>query len=139
MNPQEKRQEVRNKIIAACPEIMELKFGCQVEKRSGKICAVFESHSEYRYGIVSGALWPDSLSGELYSKESLGKILGSPITLSHALRAVEKKNRKGLVSPNLKRNSELSEMTSILDWWDFTKNYDDQSDELVAYLYDVLR
>ena len=128
MNPQEKRQEVRNKIIAACPEIMELE------------------NRRYKFQLKGPGIQTDSSNSVLANVEGNKiEILGSPITLSHVLRTLhENLFHLGIIGIS-KINEDLIEtfhkkMRLIIGMYNLSKdNLNDQSDELVAYLYDVLR
>lgn len=126
MNPQQKRQEVREKIIAACPELMELE------------------NRRYKFNLKGPGVQTDSANCVLVNVEgNKFEILGSPITLSHVLRTLQSKNKDANWYSVSTYGSfyENSRSTVIIKKanWNLTKDYDNQSDELVAYLYDVLR
>jgi hypothetical protein len=60
------------------------------------------------------------------------------IQLSDVLMAVESEVKKGLISPKLKRKSEISAIVNILDGWDLTKTLEDQSQEKIDFIASLL-
>jgi hypothetical protein len=129
------KKEVREAIIAAVPEIMELKFGCRVRLKSSTennvhiIIYSWETESgDRRYGI-DGYVIADF-------KEKDFEILGRPITLADVLRAID---------TDLAIN-DFGYFIRIVDCevrdyyygWDLSKPLDGQSDEVWRFLHSVL-
>ena len=79
-------QSVREKIIKAVPEIMELKFGCLLEnKMTGWHAHLIHSKEDGSEQLVC-RLTGDIQGGNI---EGFHNILGRPITLADVLRAIE--------------------------------------------------
>lgn len=91
MTQQQKLQEVRDFIVAAVPEIMELKFGCRAERHG-------------RTWYFNGDTWniPDTPGSYSVGFFEGNEILGRPIGLEDVLRAIDKykKPNFGTVATN---------------------------------------
>lgn len=82
--------ELRKKIIKALPEILDLKFGCEVIMGSGLYTVLFYDEVEGEVSIAP-KIRPKSKHCLNIKKGRLGnKIIGRPITLADVLRAVDK-------------------------------------------------
>lgn len=73
-------------------------------------------------------------------KQTTWKLIGRPIRLADVLLAVEKQKRKGLVSPQLMRTSEMWEIKRTIDFWNLRDdNLDHQPEATVAFLAELLQ
>jgi len=75
-----KYEAVRAKIVEACPELMELSFGCKVTLE-GDWWMVYANTGD-SVGICHGS------ERRFPCKNQIDEILGHPIRLSHVLRAI---------------------------------------------------
>jgi len=157
MNTQNKLEELKKFIQKQIPSILELKFGCEIE-REGKKCLVvsdlFISEFNHCEGFLH--LWEDELKDSIENylmtrefppEEKNGgdweydfKIIGRPITLEDVLIVLERKSMgKGnrfyiSHNGNFFRNDEpISEAT-----WEFGKSFNNQSKEFYDWLYELL-
>ena len=159
-----KYQKLKQAIIEANSEIMELKFGCKVWIRQPKgEPSSFESNDGSREEIRIITINNDEymeydgcdeypfcdfkgLSGWIgedeYSLEY--KILGRPIQLPDVLIAIEK-NTPDTICYSITTSGEFSKEdtrygipeTTVI-WWDLTKTFDNQSDETKMWLEKIL-
>jgi len=125
----EKEEQLRQKIIEAVPEILELKFGCIIKRESAKITEIVIGEP-FSPSICTGCLFVPVLKGKSWGNPEVRtiKIIGRPIQLADVLRAVEKKI--GGRKPSYE--------TDVLCVWDLPKDYDQQSDETKVFLYNLL-
>jgi hypothetical protein len=133
MDHQNKLQKVREKIIEAVPEIMELKFGCRV---SG-IIAKYTSFPKEIIGTYIGKVPnhelliadEDNTLRYIYPKDL--KILGRDIRLADVLRTL----RKIWVEDNLKKSWNDTMSLLILNYNLEKDNLGDQNEETISFLY----
>ena len=77
-------------IVAVCPDVLELKFGCEVRGMNNTWRLIHLGNPETAWDLPfqfinkSGACWSTTEKPDF-------EILGRPITLCHVLRAIEKR------------------------------------------------
>lgn len=76
-------EQVRQKIIAKVPSILELKFGCEIKMKDGK-------HVFYVLGCIDSFIAHD---GSFRVKTDIKEILGRTITIADVLRAINETNK----------------------------------------------
>jgi hypothetical protein len=150
---------IKTKIQELCPDVMELKFGCDVVVKG-----IREDNPGCEYDVVVDDRKLDDGRIELgyfgrVPRKDIQQVLGSPITLAVVLRAISKRKRQ-------KPQFGESEMYSITEnglffhlrhidtkgerteWpyigklraeWNLTKdNYDDQTEETKKFIGNLL-
>ncbi len=132
--------ELKNKIVEAVPEIMELKFGCRVLLEDDVVWTIYESMGD-SVGVIHNH------ERRCPSKNQITKIIGRPITLADVLLALEKTHghiaehlitssgRFGVISGEDRETGAIHQFSCS---WDLTKDLDDQSDATKQFLYDLL-
>ena len=132
-----KYEAVLKAVQAACPELMELSFGCLFKVRSSfetshrqvKICRGTKGDIVYGGGI-------GATTSNTWHKDHI-EILGHPVRLSHVLRAILAKNFDA--HPLSAKSNPRYWQQKILDVWDLAK--DDlslQSPETIDFLFKIL-
>lgn len=131
----DKYQALEDKIREANPETMELKEGCWAKlKVNDPDIGYFIAkapEADYYY-FYSGDPYGNTT---IFRKQDIDEIIGQDLQLHHVLRAVREN------SDNLKAMQGLSfdlRLMSILDKWDLTKSYKDQSNEVKDLLASIL-
>ena len=153
MTPQQ-TQEVKEKIIEAVPEIMELKFGCRVFIEQciwksnvdgydafGTVIRKIEN-TDYKQLDVS----LDDYDGDILNVwENDGydfKVLGRPIQLADVLRAINAKDGNGefyCIDAQGDFGEPTPEGVAMFGVkWDLSKDFDGQSDETKTFIYNIL-
>lgn len=123
-----KYQELESAIRKAVPESMELTFGCETSK--GVITAIFESQGQYSYAMQPDSCHWDGTRGEASAKRCNLKdfeIIGRELTLADCVAAIQKDEDRV-----------WSEYSQILNEWDMSKTYSDQSDATKDFLYQII-
>lgn len=137
-------EKVRAKIIEAVPEIMELKFGCEIEShnRNGRVfyTGCNDELDENYFVEVDGVANED----EQYYTEGkvVSKILGRHITLPDILRAIKKRtlerwNGDEPMIPNF-QEALWSEIKPLLEIWNLEKNLEDQDPPTIEFIAKTL-
>lgn len=139
------KEELRKKIIKVCPDILDLKFGCQVtvdfdkdnkqkgwffiDKDKEKILFYDENTDSCKH------LWGTKF-----------KIIGRPIQLSDILRAINKKlvpiNDSYYITDDggiHKLKCSDDEGCEYCSEWNLEKPYNEQSEETIKFLYNLLK
>lgn len=151
-------KEVRAAIVKACPEIMELKFGCEIfvpyasEKHRARIVGQknqgrdaqswgswvleFLDYAHPRYTFNQVLTITKREMTEIISKDG---IIGRSIRLADVLRAMTLK-LKGTPDHDLLISGLILENTATLGctWNLAADNLDDQSQECIDFLFDTL-
>jgi hypothetical protein len=138
MTPQQ-TQEVKEKIIEAVPEIMELKFGCKIETNKKYSKEFYLGKFSERSYIFCGS---NGEFCETYpeSKNNI-KILGRPIQLADILIAINQKKPRVFIQldqDGVIYKGEYECMDTVLARWDLSKDFDNQSDETKTFIYNIL-
>lgn len=139
---QSQYSELKNKIVEAVPEIMELKFGCEavfIPDNGGASANAIIAWIQDDNFVTDNVLVD---SGEY----TLHKIIGRPIRLADVLRALqeapyEKDYPFIELNPTYygKDEMRISYKRDGACLWDLSKDsLDDQSDETKQFLYDLL-
>ncbi len=153
---------IKAKIIELCPDLLELKFGCEIQKvfwyktekdkKEGNVDWMQTGHHPdgKRGTIVKDLRHPDYLPMWVDYGDQLEfqiepddivsfEILGSPITLCVVLRAIRVKTGLEIVGNG---TSDPEDSTHILinneAVWDLTKDYDQQSEECKQFIGSLL-
>ena len=161
---QKKYQQLKNKIIEAVPEIMNLKFGCKFEiknenykeeKKEGLFDYFIVNNKEWKRGnkryldyTVFGGI-QNGWQGQMRTKDLEDiEIIGRPITLEDVLVALNK-NRPLTKSGYIDAIDSSGEFITICGndepWarqpqikWQLNKPLEKQSDETKEFLYNLL-
>lgn len=125
-------EQVREAIIKAVPEIVELKFGCQVK---------LDGLKGYDGGVATLAVphaggWLDT--GGIYLNPKELTIIGRPVQLADVLRAIGLKGRSIFhVYADGKIGGSWGTYKDELAW-DLSKPLDQQSPETIDFLASIL-
>ena len=122
-----KTEKIREIIIKAVPEIVELKWGCVIEWLGPKRIVYKDEEGILYYWSGSSALNP-------FHKNRIEKIIGRPITLEDVLVAVD---RQVLIG-NGETLSYLDLVSFIYDKWQLNKTLEDQDEPTIDFLYKLL-
>lgn len=164
LKPNEQLQFIKKRIIEVCPEIMELTTGCKVKIE--EFCQIDVDEFGTSTGIVvrdftkiwvSAETQPvkNNIVWKTFDYEELKKnydieTVGHPITLSHVLRAIEKKGGYHYwigtdghfyeLNTNF-GNHELGVMAIEGSgiYWDLAKYLDSQKPEVWEFLFNLLK
>lgn len=144
-------QQLEKIIREACPETMDLKFGCQLKIQDGskyRYCRYFTGSNredgELFFVDIDQVGSEDGYSYVEDFEENVDKeaILGSPLGLEHVLRAIEKSKHSGHGGPHL-AVATCGTFVSQTNWdtgiaYDLTKPLSEQSEETIEYLLKIL-
>jgi hypothetical protein len=123
-------EQLKKVIQEANPEIMELKFGCEVIYEEKK--CKYLHHVEGWFDVL---LPPNYDKGILQVTNPKLKILGRPIRLADVLLALDEL----LVKENSGNRGRTERTMQILDYWNLKDdNLDHQSEETKQFLIDLL-
>jgi hypothetical protein len=129
------KKEVRQAIIAAVPEISELKFGCRVRLKSSTddnvhiILSSRETESGDRQYGIDGYVIGDF-------KEKDFEVLGRPITLSDVMRSMD--THLAINDFGYFFHVVGCEVHGYSYGWDLSQPLDGQSDEVWRFLHSVI-
>jgi len=138
MLTQEQYQQLKNKIVEAVPEIMELKLGCVVKmasKDKNEIVIRVEKMKQWH-----GEIMIETNESYGQTNSDLYTILGRPITLADVLRAIEKTRPSDFYRVYYAIESDgtfLLEGTDQGICWNPSADYDGQTDEVKEFLYKI--
>lgn len=129
---------VKDKIIEAVPEIMELKFGCEILHKPSQKTFLYHSTTDKKdsYNLIAdqpifGSDWPIT---DL-------EILGRPIQLADVILAIQEKPY--VVFVTLTKEGDLivsfMEATPVHLAWNLSKDLSGQSPETIDFLYNLLK
>lgn len=146
MSPQKALEIVREAVIAANPEIMQLGFGCEVAIPELGVCVVTQEmrFDNFQLVPVSKELLPLAQGNVFiyyFSREALSTlpILGRPIRLADVLLAMEEKGLR-LWYYETEKNFPNRIVGDVLAHWKLIK--DDlslQSEETIEFLASLLQ
>ncbi len=145
-----KLQQLKAKIQEAVPEIMELKFGCEViiqdeefenKQEIGKFIRLDDKDGKdiwadvavNRMVLVSG-WWKYKVLEGMFVKE----ILGRPITLENVLRAVEKELEDSEDFYVHYNGNMFVNPTNVKAEWKLGSPLQDQSEETIDFLHNLI-
>lgn len=122
-----KLQQIKNVIAEAVPEILELKFGCEILRTNYDYDTVFATGEDNELYTVDH---PEGYDGEY-------EILGRPIQLADCLAAISERTTfdyKHIVrADGLMFDEEGNQAT-----WNLLKPLDGQSEETINFLHGIL-
>jgi hypothetical protein len=125
---QEKTQAIAEAIRKACPELMELKFGCEVKFKPYNSINTFIH--EYRDICYLYNDWDRETF--TCNKDDL-EVIGSPITLSHIFRWL---GTLSIIRFTIQDNGCIGELTKVNVYKQGT--LEQQSPEFIDFLYSFL-
>lgn len=141
---QNKREEVRKKIIEAVPSILDLKFGCEVIIDKGFKRTVFlnEFRDDEDCDRISHILTEADRIGmvQLSPVESLVEIIGRPIQLADVLIAINKNHEWGIgLNPGMHFEVHSAFDVNVSKCsWNLSLDFDHQSDQIIDFLHELL-
>lgn len=137
---------IREKIVAAVPEIMELKFGCEIKREGASKREFFVGQFGDEFSIVriddKGAWIPFTIPWPPKSQHF--EILGRPIRLSDVLVAIGKQGKTFPFSIGFTRGDFISIIpengtSKQHAVWNCRKDsLDDQSPETLQFIHSIL-
>lgn len=141
------KNKLKQLIIKAVPEILDLKFGCEVTTNLGKLKFVYDEGLRHDGGKHFDLQWGflclyDELDERLVDpsetrRKSL-KIIGRPIQLADVLRAI--KHYEDKLTQDEFADYDYHDMAmELLGGWNLEKDLDGQSDEFYKWCYNLLK
>ena len=120
MTKEQKIEEIRKKAILVNPEIVELKFGCEIKYDNKNVRLV-------RQGFTGNWLLETGLSVDI----SDYKIIGRPIRLADVLLAIMRKSDYN--------NPTRNETFDLIRLWNCADdNLENQSEEMITFIHELL-
>lgn len=143
---QNKLEVIKQKCIEANPSIMELGFGCEIEK-DGEIYKLAVETDLSLFSKTTENFWfCVSSKGQAVSLEKNVRttILGRPIRLADVLLAIREKNKENWLWQKWLDGSHQAKksIVSLIDYdgWNLLKdNLTDQSQETIDFLSNLLK
>jgi len=165
MTTQDKKQFVSRKIIEACPDILDLKFGCKVEIEGLEYLYLGNNPNRNINSIIAGnkdieredverrhclmdnnKFYCEKIVSEYSNDNSTNiefKIIGRPIQLADVLIAMQEADTtyKGLFNiTNMTMYEHIGyKLGDKLFFWHPKLNLDNQSDETINFLYELMK
>jgi len=138
-----KYEQLKQKIIEAVPEILELKFGCEVQNEKTKVIGQIVDYIDGQWIMYHRG---SGKAPNLYyfnNDDKNNKIIGRHIRLEDILLAIQKQEKDNKNKwTNKSQIGLLEESIKLLFTdkikWDLTKDLDNQSDETKQFLQDIL-
>lgn len=132
-------QELTKKIQSHCPELVELRFGCKLLRKSND-CPEYIIAEKPSEDSVELRCW-DGWQKKQWVRENF-EILGHPITLEHVLKAIAIQNSGELFDIQA-FDGELIRIT-LPNWdtdsnWTLTKPLHLQSEPLINWLNTIIK
>lgn len=137
----EKQQKLRKIINRACPELLRLEEGCEVEwtgQGAAKGIYIGENRQNKHYIIFKGHLDAESYSQEQFDKNV--KVIGKPPTLEHLLTAIGNTEESNyyLVDVDGKFSEYVNYNLASAFKYDLSKSPLDQSEQVIDSLLEIL-
>lgn len=131
MTQQKLIAKIREKVIKACPDIIELKFGCKIKNKNGALDTIV-TYSNYGNFTVVGS--------RICSIESdIAEIIGSPIGIAEILRTIEN-NTIGSFTFSISNSLFSIRNGRYLCIWNLAKdNLENQSLDTLEFLWELLK
>lgn len=137
----DKLELIRKKCIEANPEIVELKFGCEVVLNLNNDKAVLLGETS---SFLSG--WFKT-NNEIYPVGGhTFEIIGRPIRLADVIFAISKNwvrdnsDKSRLMGTFVFFSDQQSKLLCTVSLWNLLKdNLEDQSEETISFIYDLLK
>lgn len=139
----ENYQKLKEVIQAANPEIMELKFGCEVQRDEEVLTFI----SDYYFEGIGDRQWKKvTLRGEAGNVFEMAemdlskyKVLGRPIRLADVLLAMIAETDRQTTNKEIRKMNYSQRTLKILAKWNLKDdNLDHHSDEIKQFLIDLL-
>lgn len=136
-----KIKELREIIIKANPEIVELKFGCRLKNKYQSDDNPYQIKTFIK---KSGKLYKcrEFDGRDFHSEPDTFEIIGRPITLVDVLKSMQGKSTKCIgVDMNgyfLNTNLQATDLIQLDDRWDLSKDLDNQPKETLTFLHNLL-
>lgn len=132
---EEKVKFVREKCIEANPEIVELKFGCEIEHPIGSKKGIIISHSLTLRAKQDMFLVLKKGSTFYLVKHAITKIIGRPIRLADILLALQEEDGKEW---NIRIGSVgVYKVVAAYNLRD--DNFDHQTNEMKEFIWEILK
>jgi len=129
---------IRQECVEANPEIVALKFGCEVTNKAGHRVRIYAAH-----GNSIRTLDLDSGQGiKEQTTVSLREVHGRPIRLADVLLAVphlKPRDHRNIVRGQAESAGNVGFVTVVCEWNLRKDDLTEQSDECVAFLYELLQ
>ena len=126
MTKDQKIEHLRELIAEACPDVMELKFGCEIRNKNGAVETI-ATYSNYGHFTVVGGSSIPSIESDII------EILGSPIGIAEVLRAWNNSDSYPLIT---KAPDELWDIYCV---WDLSHDrIEDQKLSTIDFIIGVL-
>mgnify|MGYP003494011412 CR=1 FL=1 len=152
MTHQEKLKKVTEAIHKACPDLLELKAGCNIrELFTNQTAQILQQKYKYKAIHIPGekpeledAWVVHGTSGVNVLKTDQFKILGQPIGIDSVLRTFEAnlKNHKYILTINqigsLAYHSIIDDELVKFEVWNLTKTLDQQEEPVIDLLHNIL-
>lgn len=130
-NTLDKYEQLKQVIQRANPEIMELKFGCEVKAGKIIVCDYRKLTNDYAMNVVDPYGYTRTyIVQDVNSKEYKGQVLGRPIRLADVLEAIR--------VTNIEKWNSLTLPDVAAYWYLLDDNLDHQSEETKQFLIDLL-
>lgn len=140
---------IKAKIHALCPDVLELKFGCEVRRfqnTAPEVFVMFDTASATGKRVL---IWRDAEHASFWDEADNLTVLGSPITLAVVLRAIAAEPSKYTCwidaecfdTPHFllqKKRARYKDEQPILVWNLEQDNYDAQSQETKDFIGSLL-
>jgi len=140
MTKDQKLEKIKEKVVEACPEVMELGFGCEI--------LVLKKHTVL--AVTEDGTPVINLYGGIASKGTF-KIIGHPITLEHILKTASEKWRTSYgTNPvdgkkhinvfggdRVLREGEV--LYSLCSKWTLGQPLSSQTEETISFIYEILK
>lgn len=144
-----KQKFIESKIREACPELMELTFGCYISN-SKNYRLQYVGYNNRQHCI---SLWKDGEQSLLFvDKVNTEEIIGHPIHLEHVLRAMQTLsndnwqrhwviNRWGEFLNDAKPEIAELPVAAVGETYDLTLTFEQnmENEELLNFLYEILQ
>lgn len=143
MNTNEKNNYVRQKCIEANPEILEVKFGCEVIVRNGEVRVSTKYIVIEANPVIFGTVETKMLycvAGVFRLDMSVEEIIGRPIRLADVLKTFDGLTIFGALPIGPQVENILHLYGQVAGYWKLTN--DDlrfQSEEAISFIYDILK
>jgi len=132
-----KLEELKKVIQVACPDLMELKEGQNIEYQGKKAVIAFKNHFGWRC-YMSGDPYGLVLTDSMVQFDKTFKILGSKITISYVLRAIAKKEKLNSMPRFMSINGGFFEDGVLITSWDLSQDDIDRNPQTWDFLHELL-
>lgn len=134
-----KHEQLKEIIVKAVPDIMELTWGCRVKTKNWGTVKIttLKDDGYVDYLLEDGK--PADEESMLFYKDEIVEILGRPITLENVLIAINKKD----IDYRIMKWGENKIMLGVVDkrdgtLWQLNKPLSEQSEDTIDFLLELL-